>query len=135
LAAWPALARAPSWLSPRYVPLRSSLLSSLSSLLSRRALPPQLAAHLPQKLPDDAKYSEPHIKALVLLQCHYSRTALPTDLHADLDAVLGDALRLLQALVDVISSNGWLKVRPLALSREIEDSAARTRSGWHHHDG
>ena len=69
----------------------------------------KLAAHLPQKLPDDAKFTEPHIKALVLLQCHFSREPLPVDLRNDLDLVLSDALRLLQALVDVISSNGWLK--------------------------
>jgi pre-mRNA-splicing helicase BRR2 len=69
----------------------------------------KLAAHLPQKLPDDAKFTEPHIKALILLQCHFSREPLPVDLRNDLDLVLSDALRLLQALVDVISSNGWLK--------------------------
>ena len=36
-----------------------------------------LSAHLPQKLPDTAKFSDPHTKALVLLQCHFSRQPLP----------------------------------------------------------
>merc|ERR1712196_3113 len=47
----------------------------------------KLAAHLPQKLPDDAKFTEPHIKALVLLQCPFSREPLPVDLRNDLDLV------------------------------------------------
>jgi len=67
-----------------------------------------LASRLPQKIPDGAKYTDPFIKANILLQAHFSRTALPTDLRQDQKVVLSDAVRLLQALVDVISSNNWL---------------------------
>jgi len=68
----------------------------------------QLALHLPQKL-DNPKYTEAHTKANVILQAHFSRTPLGVDLSADQTRVLEDSLRLLQACVDVISSNGWLK--------------------------
>ncbi|CAN0015220.1 unnamed protein product, partial [Discosporangium mesarthrocarpum] len=57
----------------------------------------------------DWRFSDTNSKAHVLLQCHFSRTALSTDLAGDQKLVLLDAIRLLQALVDVISSNGWLK--------------------------
>ena len=74
-----------------------------------------LSAHLPQKLADGAKFSDPHTKALVLLQAHFSRQALSLDLAADRNVVLGSAVKLLQALVDVISSNGWLKPALVAM--------------------
>lgn len=68
-----------------------------------------LATRLPQKLPDGAKYTETHIKAIILLQAHFSRTALPTELRGDQRLVLAEAPRMLQALVDVVSSECWLK--------------------------
>jgi len=74
-----------------------------------------LSTHLPQKLADGAKFSDPHTKALILLQAHFSRQALSLDLAADRNVVLGSALKLLQALVDVISSNGWLKPALVAM--------------------
>jgi pre-mRNA-splicing helicase BRR2 len=70
---------------------------------------------LPQKLPDAAKFSDPHTKALVLLQAHFSRHPLSAELASDQAAVLGHSLKLLQALVDVISSNGWLKPAIVAM--------------------
>lgn len=69
----------------------------------------QLALRLPQKLPEGAKFDEAHIKALILLQAHFSRTPLPTELKADQRMVVAEAPRLLQALVDVVSSECWLK--------------------------
>lgn len=68
----------------------------------------QLAAHLPQKM-EKPKYDDVHTKANILLQSHFSRTHLSSDLLSDQKLVLNDAIRLLQAMVDVISSNGWLK--------------------------
>jgi len=50
-----------------------------------------------------------HVKANVLLQCHFSRRPLSAELRMDTDLLLEDACRLLQTMVDVISSNGWLK--------------------------
>lgn len=55
------------------------------------------------------RFSDVAVKANVLLQCHFSRRPLPSDLRMDLDVLLADTPRLIQAIVDVISSNGWLK--------------------------
>ena len=55
-----------------------------------------------------ALYSDPHVKANALLQAHFSRTPLSGDLAADQGALLPDAGRLLQAIVDVVASSGWL---------------------------
>lgn len=41
-------------------------------------------------------------------QSHLSRAALNPDMAADARAAVGRATRLLQAMVDVISSSGWL---------------------------
>jgi pre-mRNA-splicing helicase BRR2 len=79
-----------------------------------------LAAHLPLALPPPpaggrsaaSQYHDPHIKAYVLLQAHFSRLAatLPSpELRADVGRLLPDALNLLYALVDVVSSEGHLK--------------------------
>jgi pre-mRNA-splicing helicase BRR2 len=66
-----------------------------------------LARTQPHTLPD-APY-DAHMKALVLLQCHFSRTPTPGDLRVDQRTILKEAPKLVQAIVDVISSNGWLK--------------------------
>ncbi|KAL3697093.1 hypothetical protein R1sor_011169 [Riccia sorocarpa] len=57
---------------------------------------------------DKPKYSDPHVKANALLQAHFSRHTLSGNLALDQKDVLLDASRLLQAMVDVISSSGWL---------------------------
>ncbi|KAL3945346.1 MAG: hypothetical protein SGBAC_000551 [Bacillariaceae sp.] len=66
-----------------------------------------LARTQPHQLPDTAY--DAHSKALVLLQCHFSRKIIPGDLRGDQKIVLTQSVKLLQAIVDVISSNGWLK--------------------------
>ncbi|KAL3923274.1 MAG: hypothetical protein SGILL_001748 [Bacillariaceae sp.] len=66
-----------------------------------------LARTQPHSLPD-APY-DAHMKTLVLLQCHFSRTPISADLRVDQREILKDAPKLVQAIVDVISSNGWLK--------------------------
>ena len=66
-----------------------------------------LARHCPQKI-DGARYNDPHVKANVILQCHFSRRDVGREMEADLAVVLDKAPRLLQAMVDVISSSGWL---------------------------
>jgi pre-mRNA-splicing helicase BRR2 len=52
--------------------------------------------------------NSPSLKANILVQSHFSRTALPADLESDQREILLKILPLLQACVDVISSNGWL---------------------------
>jgi len=51
----------------------------------------------------------PHLVSdLVWGQAHFSRMQLPADLEADQKEVLSHGIALVQAIVDVISSNGWL---------------------------
>jgi pre-mRNA-splicing helicase BRR2 len=56
-------------------------------------------------------YSQPHVKANVLLQMHFNKQhqQLSAALRKDLDFVLKHAVRLIHGMVDVISSNGWLR--------------------------
>eukprot|EP01124_Arcella_intermedia_P027745 TRINITY_DN5491_c0_g1_i1.p1 TRINITY_DN5491_c0_g1~~TRINITY_DN5491_c0_g1_i1.p1 ORF type:complete len:1958 (-),score=488.84 TRINITY_DN5491_c0_g1_i1:48-5852(-) len=67
----------------------------------------KLAMHLPVKI-NKPDYNKPSTKVNVLLQTHFSRKVLPIDLVEDQNLVLKTTPRLLQAMVDVISSNGWL---------------------------
>ena len=50
----------------------------------------------------------PHFKAFVLLQAHFSRLQLPSDLAKDQQIVVGKILNLLSGCVDVLSSEGHL---------------------------
>lgn len=53
-------------------------------------------------------YNSPHFKTFLLLQAHFSRMTLPPDLAIDQAVVLGKAINLLSACVDVMSSNSYL---------------------------
>lgn len=55
----------------------------------------KLATHLPVKI-DKAKYTDPHTKANVLLQAHFSRRPLSADLHQDQQFVTENATRMIQ---------------------------------------
>ncbi|XP_018470327.2 DExH-box ATP-dependent RNA helicase DExH12 [Raphanus sativus] len=70
--------------------------------------------------------TDPHVKANALLQAHFSRQDIITDLEMDQREVLVSATRLLQAMVDVISSNGWLDLALLAM----EASQMVTQGMW-----
>ncbi|GJN18769.1 hypothetical protein PR202_gb05967 [Eleusine coracana subsp. coracana] len=72
------------------------------------------------------KYGDPHVKANALLQAHFSRHTVVGNLAADQREILLSAHRLLQAMVDVISSNGWLS---LALNT-MELSQMVTQGMW-----
>ncbi|XP_052225045.1 U5 small nuclear ribonucleoprotein 200 kDa helicase-like [Dreissena polymorpha] len=54
------------------------------------------------------KYNDPHVKTNLLLQAHLSRMQLSAELQSDTEEILSKAVRLIQACVDVLSSNGWL---------------------------
>ena len=70
----------------------------------------RLSKHLPQALPNEVKFDEISTKVNVLLQCYFSRFPLPVDLMLDLNmGVLKHACKLVQAIVDVLSTEGWLK--------------------------
>jgi pre-mRNA-splicing helicase BRR2 len=77
----------------------------------------KLANHLPQGLPPNARFEDPSTKALLLLQAYFCRRPLGTDLTVDLKFILGKSIKLIQALVDVISSQSWL--RPALASMEL----------------
>jgi len=66
-----------------------------------------LAQSLGMKV-EKEKLNDPHTKAQLLLSAHFNRTAITTDLSSDQRFILQHAVRLLQGLVDVISSCGWL---------------------------
>lgn len=68
----------------------------------------QLAAHVPLSN-DSLKFTDPHTKAFLLLQAHLSRMPVAGDLAMDQKTVLKEVLKLVQAMVDVLSSSGWLK--------------------------
>ncbi|KAJ2713418.1 Pre-mRNA-splicing helicase BRR2 [Coemansia spiralis] len=75
----------------------------------------RIANRLPVPLPgaataDDgaSRWNSPRVRTHLLLQAHFSRLVLPADLAADQAWVLARVLPLLQAMVDVASSMGWM---------------------------
>ena len=54
-------------------------------------------------------YTDPHVKTNMLLQAHFSRKRLPSNLMVDTAAILPQTIPLLQALVDVVALSGWIK--------------------------
>ncbi|KAJ3274830.1 DEIH-box ATPase [Terramyces sp. JEL0728] len=80
-----------------HVPIRhheEDILVKIYERLPRRAAEPN--------------FNDPHFKASLLLQAHFSRFQLPSDLESDQKEILKKVVRIIQACVDVISSNGWL---------------------------
>ncbi|CAM0147000.1 unnamed protein product [Urochloa decumbens] len=67
------------------------------------------------------KYGDPHVKANALLQVHFSRHTVVGNLAADQREILLSSHRLLHAIVDVISSIGWLSLalNAMELSRMV----------------
>mmetsp|Transcript_75394 Transcript_75394/g.157134 ORF Transcript_75394/g.157134 Transcript_75394/m.157134 type:complete len:2169 (-) Transcript_75394:248-6754(-) len=66
-----------------------------------------LAKSLDMKI-ESGKLSDPHTKAQLLLNAHFNRSPITTDLASDQKFILDHAVRLLLGLVDVIASFGWL---------------------------
>ena len=64
-------------------------------------------------------------KANILLQCHFSRVPLSTDMRQDQKVIVVDSIRLLQAMIDIISSNGWL--RPALVAMEMSQMVVQGR--------
>ncbi|RQM21724.1 hypothetical protein B5M09_001509 [Aphanomyces astaci] len=87
----------------------SSEFDTLSVRFGEDRVLEKLAKHL--LWPVAPPYTAIHVKVHVLLQIHFSRQhdRLSPYLKQDLNAILQTCGRLLHALVDVISSNGWLK--------------------------
>lgn len=78
-----------------------------------------LAQRLPNKLTaangGQPKFNDPHVKTNLLLQAHLCRIQLGAELQGDTEVVLSKAIRLIQACVDVLSSNGWLSPALVAM--------------------
>eukprot|EP01022_Parablepharisma_sp_SALTPOND_P017480 TRINITY_DN2801_c4_g1_i1.p1 TRINITY_DN2801_c4_g1~~TRINITY_DN2801_c4_g1_i1.p1 ORF type:complete len:2164 (+),score=294.83 TRINITY_DN2801_c4_g1_i1:1425-7916(+) len=72
------------------------------------------------------KLNEPASKANILLQCHFGRIPISADFATDQKFLLEKAVRLIHAMIDVISSNGWLKPALLAM----EMSQMVTQAMW-----
>jgi pre-mRNA-splicing helicase BRR2 len=88
------------------LPLRHGEDRALRTMALHAALP------LPPPAPpqtDATRFSDPHVKANLLLQAHLSRRHLGGDLAMDRDWLLERAVVLVKAMVDVISQEGWLK--------------------------
>jgi len=67
-----------------------------------------LATRVPWPV-DERLMDDPHAKANLLLQAHFSRVELPiSDYETDTKSVLDQAVRILQAIVDVAAEGGWL---------------------------
>ncbi|XP_050375603.1 DExH-box ATP-dependent RNA helicase DExH12-like [Argentina anserina] len=75
---------------------------------------------------ENPKCTDPHVKANALLQAHFARHHVAGNLALDQREVLLSASRLLQAMVDVICSNGWLNLALLAM----EVSQMVTQGMW-----
>ncbi|XP_009946257.1 PREDICTED: U5 small nuclear ribonucleoprotein 200 kDa helicase-like, partial [Leptosomus discolor] len=76
----------------------------------------QLAQKVPHKL-TNPKFNDPHVKTNLLLQAHLSRMQLSAELQSDTEEILSKAIRLIQACVDVLSSNGC--VAPMGLAQMV----------------
>ncbi|CDW82626.1 u5 small nuclear ribonucleoprotein 200 kda helicase [Stylonychia lemnae] len=100
------------------VPIRQgeeSLLRSLTSYLT-----------YPIEVEDEQNYNSPANKTNLLIQCHFNRTNINVDLRIDQKVILQQAIKLIHAMVDVISSHGYLK--PALLCMEL--SQMTVQSMW-----
>jgi pre-mRNA-splicing helicase BRR2 len=70
--------------------------------------------------------SSHNVKANALLQAHFSRQNLSGNLVVDQEEVVSIASRLIHAMVDVISSNGWLSL--VLITMELSQMA--TQGMW-----
>ncbi|KAK7480738.1 hypothetical protein BaRGS_00027999, partial [Batillaria attramentaria] len=72
----------------------------------------QVNSELATKLPLEVNphsFDSAHTKTHLLLQAHFSQLPLPsTDYHTDTKSVLDQAIRVLQAMLDVSADRGWL---------------------------
>lgn len=58
---------------------------------------------------DNNRLDDPHIKANLLFQAHFSQLDLPiSDYITDLKSVLDQSIRIMQAMIDICANSGWL---------------------------
>ena len=85
----------------------------------------KLLAHAPLAV-ERPRYADAHTKVNALLQAHISRTHMNADFRHDAKEAVVMAPKLLQAMVDVISSSGWLN--PALAAMEL--SQMITQAVW-----
>ncbi|KAF8382489.1 snrp-200, partial [Pristionchus pacificus] len=83
----------------------------------------QLADRLPGQQKNQ-KFTDPHVKVNLLIHAHLTRIQLSAELNKDMEAVVLKSVRLVQACVDVLSSNGWLSpaIHSMELSQMLTQS-------------
>lgn len=83
----------------------------------------QLAERLPGQLKNQ-KFTDPHVKVNLLIHAHLSRVRLTAELNKDTESIVLKACRLVQACVDVLSSNGWLSpaIHAMELSQMLHQA-------------
>ncbi|WPK24137.1 hypothetical protein PUMCH_001397 [Australozyma saopauloensis] len=80
----------------------------------------KISQHVPLKLSGDTDFESPHVKAFLLLQAHFSRVKLSGDLAHDQKHILATVLKLVNACVDSLSSEGLLNaLQAMDLSQMI----------------
>ena len=105
----------------------SAEFESLSMRKSEDRLLQKIIAHEPTVKINRPDWSEPYTKVNALLQLYFSRATISSpDLLADLNIILLGIGRVIRALVDVISSNGWLRT----LLNAMEFSQMVTQAQW-----
>ncbi|KAJ6360312.1 hypothetical protein OIU77_004338 [Salix suchowensis] len=58
---------------------------------------------------DKNALDDPHVKANLLFQAHFSQLELPiSDYVTDLKSVLDQSIRIIQAMIDICANSGWL---------------------------
>lgn len=80
---------------------------------------------------DAMNMDSPHVKANLLLQAHFSRVPLPcADYLTDLKSVLDQAIRILQAMIDVCAESAWLAttLRAQQLLQQVVQGAWANKS-------
>ncbi|KAI3673352.1 hypothetical protein L6452_39470 [Arctium lappa] len=67
-----------------------------------------LSAKVPYAV-DKNRLDDPHVKANLLFQAHFSQVELPiSDYNTDLKSVLDQSIRIIQAMIDICANSGWL---------------------------
>nr|KAJ0203753.1 hypothetical protein LSAT_V11C500237010 [Lactuca sativa] len=68
-----------------------------------------LSAKVPYAV-DKNRLDDPHVKANLLFQAHFSQVELPiSDYYTDLKSVLDQSIRIIQAMIDICANSGWLE--------------------------
>ncbi|RKP33447.1 U5 small nuclear ribonucleo protein 200 kDa helicase, partial [Dimargaris cristalligena] len=84
----------------------------------------RIAHHVPYKLHNE-RFDLPLAKCHVLIQAHFSRLQLPPDLASDQARILGKMIPLIQATVDIVSTEAWLK--PALAAMELSQMVVQSQ--------